>query len=160
MTIATRISYRKTQSGQTTNYIAAITNEAGDDLENVDLRTLDTERLEALRDEAGTAGDSEMVATIDQVLATTTTTTDLTRIANLLAADLPNLSESEMARLDSDAGLVIQERATCLRYGRADEEIDAVAWLRDGNTLVLWAGNDADPDMNWPVEIPVAVPSR
>jgi hypothetical protein len=84
-----------------------------------------------------------------------TTKTDLTRIANLLAADLPNLDEWDMALLDSDQGLIVQERQTCLRYGREDEEMDAVAWLRDGDTLVLWAGNDDDPDMNWPIEIPV-----
>jgi len=40
----------------------------GEGLVEVDLRTLDTDRLTALRDEAGTAGDSKMVATITGIL--------------------------------------------------------------------------------------------
>jgi hypothetical protein len=42
----------------------------GDDsLIPVDARDLDTDTLHALRDEAGSAGDTEAVATIDAVLA-------------------------------------------------------------------------------------------
>ena len=45
-----------------------IENPEDDFLSPVDLRTLDSERLAALRDEAGAAGDSIMVDTIDAVL--------------------------------------------------------------------------------------------
>ena len=50
-------------------YTAEIMNAEGTELVTTDLRTIDTDRLIALRDEAGMAGDSDMVATIDAVLA-------------------------------------------------------------------------------------------
>ncbi len=84
-----------------------------------------------------------------------TTKTDLERIAAKIAADLPSLAEHVIARMDSDPGCAVQERTTLL-YGREDEQIDAVAWIRHDcarRTLVVWAGNYDDPNMDWPVEV-------
>jgi hypothetical protein len=53
----------------TTNYTAAIMNAEGTDLETVDLRDIETERLRALIVEAGQAGDAEMVAACKAVIA-------------------------------------------------------------------------------------------
>ena len=55
----------------TTTYTAWIMNDDGDHFGAVDLRTIDADRLRLLRDEAGCAGDSEMVSTIDSILAGT-----------------------------------------------------------------------------------------
>ena len=52
-----------------TNYTASILTADGSDIEDVDLRDLDTDRLDALRADAATHGDTDLVATIDQVLA-------------------------------------------------------------------------------------------
>lgn len=52
----------------TTNYLAEIANEEQDGTETVDIRTLSTERLQALHVEAGSAGDSALVETIESVL--------------------------------------------------------------------------------------------
>ncbi len=49
-------------------YDASIMNAERDGLEDVDLRTVDTDRLHTLREEAGVAGDTEMVATIDSII--------------------------------------------------------------------------------------------
>ena len=53
----------------TTDYTASIMNAEGDDLEDVDLRTVDTDRLRTLRQEAGTAGDAVTVLLIDSILS-------------------------------------------------------------------------------------------
>jgi len=47
---------------------ATILSDDGEGQVEVDLRTLDTDRLEVLRNEAGQAGDSKMVATITGIL--------------------------------------------------------------------------------------------
>ncbi len=48
---------------------ASILSESGETLIDVDLTTLGTIRLTQLRDEAGQAGDHDMIDTIDQILA-------------------------------------------------------------------------------------------
>lgn len=60
-----------TQEGRptmTTSYTASIYDPEHDGTVEVDLRTLDTDRLRTLRDEAGAAGDLDLVATIDELL--------------------------------------------------------------------------------------------
>ena len=52
-----------------TSYTAEILDTDGETFVTVDLRDLPADKLAALRDEAGVAGDVEMVATIDEVLA-------------------------------------------------------------------------------------------
>lgn len=52
-----------------TDYTAAIMNAEGTDLETVDLRDIPTDRLRALIVEAGQAGDADMVATCEAVIA-------------------------------------------------------------------------------------------
>ena len=51
------------------NYTASIYDAATDDLVEVDIRTLSADRLAALRDEAGSAGDIDLLAAIDTLLA-------------------------------------------------------------------------------------------
>jgi len=50
------------------DFTATILSDDGEGQVEVDLRTLDTDRLTVLRDEAGQAGDSKMVATITGIL--------------------------------------------------------------------------------------------
>jgi len=50
------------------DFTATILSDDGEGQVEVDLRTLDTDRLEVLRNEAGQAGDSKMVATITGIL--------------------------------------------------------------------------------------------
>ena len=50
-------------------YTAWIMNDDGDHFGAVDLRTIDADRLRLLRDEAGCAGDSEIMSTIDSILS-------------------------------------------------------------------------------------------
>jgi len=50
------------------DFTATILSDDGEGQVEVDLRTLDTDRLTVLRDEAGQAGDSKMVATITGLL--------------------------------------------------------------------------------------------
>ena len=52
-----------------TDYTAAIMNAEGTDLETVDLRDISTDRLRALIVEAGQAGDADMVATCEAIIA-------------------------------------------------------------------------------------------
>ena len=52
-----------------TTYTADILDTDGETFVTVDLRDLSAGRLAALRDEAGAAGDIEMVVAIDEVLA-------------------------------------------------------------------------------------------
>lgn len=55
-----------------TDYTASIIANPGDDFTtDVDLRTLTSDRLTALRDEAATAGDLELVAVIDSLTTPT-----------------------------------------------------------------------------------------
>jgi hypothetical protein len=51
-----------------TNYTADILDTDGETFVTVDLRDLPTDKLAALRDEAGVAGDSDMVQAIDSIL--------------------------------------------------------------------------------------------
>ena len=50
------------------DFTATILSDDGEGQVEVDLRTIDPDRLTALRNEAGTAGDSEMVETITGIL--------------------------------------------------------------------------------------------
>jgi len=50
------------------DFTATILSDDGEGQVEVDLRTLDTDRLEVLRVEAGAGGDTEMVATITGIL--------------------------------------------------------------------------------------------
>lgn len=52
------------------NTLAYILDTDTDELVEVDLRTLSTDKLEALSDEAGTAGDLDMVDTIAAITRT------------------------------------------------------------------------------------------
>ena len=52
-----------------TIYAASVMNAAGTDTESVDIRTLNADRLESLKDEAAAAGDASLSAVICMVLA-------------------------------------------------------------------------------------------
>jgi hypothetical protein len=50
-----------------TNYIASILDPTGGELIDVDIRTLDSDKLAALRQDAASHGDSDLVAAIDSL---------------------------------------------------------------------------------------------
>jgi len=50
------------------DFTATILSDDGEGQVEVDLRTLDTDRLTALRNEAGQAGDAELAETITDIL--------------------------------------------------------------------------------------------
>lgn len=74
-------------------------------------------------------------------------TNNITAAANIIAANIiAALPDDElMTLLQSDGGCPIVE-----------PDRTWVAWYRaDDDKLVVWAGNDIDPDMNAVIEVPV-----
>lgn len=61
-------TYQEHQGSQEVNWEADIMDASGEDLITVDLRTLDDDKLRALRKDAWLHGDTEMVHTIDRLL--------------------------------------------------------------------------------------------
>lgn len=88
---------------------------------------------------------------------------DLQLIADLAESWLPYF---DTAQMQTDTGLIVRadlsEPGELVELGTEwQHNADCAAlWLRndgeDGWKLVAWAGNDDDPDMNWPVEVRVS----
>jgi hypothetical protein len=73
---------------------------------------------------------------------------DLRQVAEAVLARMPTMTEDELTQLRSDIGLVV---GTGLIP-------DAVAWLRDDDTIDVWAGSELDENMDWLAEVPVTNP--
>ena len=125
---------------------ASILDEAGD-LVEVDLRTLSADRLEALRTDAGEAGDLDLVDSIDSLgpdradlLIALGDLVERYRVA-IIDGDL---DADQIEAMDTDDGLVVDL-----------DGLSVVLWLRDerdDRAVVAWLGDDLDPDQDHLVE--------
>jgi hypothetical protein len=83
------------------------------------------------------------------------TTTTAAEIANMMVDQITMHDDSKFALDDSDRVALISDNGMTV----SDGDHTWVVWLRDDSgvdTVVVWAGNDIDPDMGGVVEVKIS----